>query len=1568
MMGLKYIGIILCILVLPAVGQNSPETWNGQSVPAWLENINPADYMLLASDLSAPFQMDGDISAEAEAQELTLATEKGSGAQKVHSFSARQKIATSQENCPTTAIDIVVEVFESPETAASARLISGGATKGENEKEWWDPSAFRDNRLGNGVGEANALFANVEWMVFVNSEGKWKNGPAITELKIRYKNIVAGFYPTMYTGGVQDFDQYGGGDTCELTAQLARQWLDKVSGIEPPQQADLQIGEKNIFLTNFEDNNLLPLEDAADKQQVVVRIDNVGEATAKKVYLQLYVLPSGEKDYQAIGDPVLIGDIAPGGNTTGTTVWDLLGENIEDATLLAQAFIPGENDSHPDDNSAAIRVNIYYAKNAERAYNPAQDGYSFENFNLTEMETEELVEGMLTTVVTNLQPEQIKEISRAMQVRKTFSAGMAAVTGVSGGLSGEQALLERIIFAPTYVLIDNYLNKMMKAGSGGQCYGMSASSALYFQDPDRKPLNKPVSEMSRKEASSNINAYVRTWFLPLYAALQTDTWSPSLNQGVLATHQALKSSLGNDRKPLIIEFYGTKNGNATGHAVLGYKLIEVEGDDPTVYLYDPNFPASAIQPPHPMPQIYLILNNKNWGNPTYMGYEWAVPNQISATEAHSEINLEDTNVLVPGLKKSISELAGVLHSLKKALIVVRCPADALFTDSQGKSTGIENGRMINEIPGAEVLMNGEVEIYRLPQDESYQISISGTDSGELDLDVIAAQNETDLSLVSFQKIAISRGIRVTGELQKDAAIASLQSGSTEISSTLEGSIDVGSTEDAGSNGSSSPQVEQEAGAKEEDDDSETLDPVEENIRNLNNPDSSIRSDAAAALFDLNDSRAVEPLIEALSDEDADVRGSAAAALAKSRDRRAAEPLLERLSDDDPEVRSVAAIGLGVINDTRAAEALIRALDDEDFGVRANAAISLGEHLKESRALEPLIDRLSDAVSVVRSSSAYALGELGDSRAVDALNEALNDEDAKVREEASAALEKLGKKSDKSQESSPFVSMFSAQKIDGQKGGKASPDGTKIAYSHRIDSDERYVIADLQGKVNGSFYQNVRDFVFSPNGEHYAYKALVGDRRIAVLDGLEGQKYDEIYKIVFSQDGRRYAYMADKGDQVVVVVDGREEGPYESTTGDPIISSAGQHVLYTIVKEGTNYVVVDGKIQEQIGYSPVVSPDGSRWAYSRSSSYAGDPCYIVLDGEVMDLDKDNRVSQMVFSLDGKSFAYDLVPGGGAYGDHVVVVEGVRGKEYPFPGVGKIVFSSDGSRTAYWAKAQEDGFMMVLDGVEGKIYDEINDPVFSPDGDHVAYTVKDEDGKFVVLDGKEGTRYRDVWGLTFGMSGRLAYVAKDSREGVDVQLVVVDGHEDRPYLYDWYGQGIRSGPVFSPDAKHVVYVANDGGKAEFLAIDDSRHLNPWTFLGGLSWEEGSPIIFDSAEEFHYLAENDSGAYLITANIPNALLSSDQCAWAGIWETSFGLLDLQEKDDVVEGVYTTDWGVVRGEAEGDRLTGKWFDAPTRSEPSDAGDFEFMLSEDCQNFSGNWSYGSTDGWSGEWTGKRVI
>ena len=221
---------------------------------------------------------------------------------------------------------------------------------------------------------------------------------------------------------------------------------------------------------------------------------------------------------------------------------------------------------------------------------------------------------------------------------------------------------------------------------------------------------------------------------------------------------------------------------------------------------------------------------------------------------------------------------------------------------------------------------------------------------------------------------------------------------------------------------------------------------------------------------------------------------------------------------------------------------------------------------------------------------------------------------------------------------------------------------------------------------------------------------------------------------------------------------------------------------------------------------------------------------------------------------------LVPDGGAYGDHVVVVDGIHGRRYREPGVGNIIFSPDESTVAYWAKAEDAGFMMVVDGEEGKVYDVLNigDPVISQDGIHVAYVVNSNDGAFVVLDGEESNKYQNIWGLTFSLDGRLAYVASDAREEGFVHLVVVDGKEDHTYQHRWYGQGIKSGPAFSLDGRHIAYIARDGDGDEFVVVDSIRHTNPWTSLE-------QTLVWDSADQFHYIGQNDSGVYLVTAVTP-------------------------------------------------------------------------------------------------------
>ena len=106
---------------------------------------------------------------------------------------------------------------------------------------------------------------------------------------------------------------------------------------------------------------------------------------------------------------------------------------------------------------------------------------------------------------------------------------------------------------------------------------------------------------------------------------------------------------------------------------------------------------------------------------------------------------------------------------------------------------------------------------------------------------------------------------------------------------------------------------------------------------------SIRRDAARALGELEDPRAVEPLIAALGDERSDVRQAAAEALGKIKDPRAVEPLIAALGDERSDMRQAAAKALGAIGDARTMEPLIAALKDAEWRVREAAAQAL-DHL------------------------------------------------------------------------------------------------------------------------------------------------------------------------------------------------------------------------------------------------------------------------------------------------------------------------------------------------------------------------------------------------------------------------------------------------------------------------------------------------------------------------------------------------------------------------------------------------------------------------------------------------
>jgi hypothetical protein len=94
---------------------------------------------------------------------------------------------------------------------------------------------------------------------------------------------------------------------------------------------------------------------------------------------------------------------------------------------------------------------------------------------------------------------------------------------------------------------------------------------------------------------------------------------------------------------------------------------------------------------------------------------------------------------------------------------------------------------------------------------------------------------------------------------------------------------------------------------------------------------------------------------------------------------------------------------------------------------------------------------------------------------------------------------------------------------------------------------------------------------------------------------------------------------------------------------------------------------------------------------------------------------------------------------------------------------------------------------------------------------------------------------------------------------------------------------------------------------------------------------------------------------------------CQWTGTWDTEFGPMRLSQSGASVSGDYDWDQGLITGTVSGNVLRGTWNEAPSRQPPTDAGEVELTMRDDCQSFTGRWRYGSSEAWRIGWFGQRV-
>ena len=146
-------------------------------------------------------------------------------------------------------------------------------------------------------------------------------------------------------------------------------------------------------------------------------------------------------------------------------------------------------------------------------------------------------------------------------------------------------------------------------------------------------------------------------------------------------------------------------------------------------------------------------------------------------------------------------------------------------------------------------------------------------------------------------------------------------------------------------------------------------------------------------------------IAALKDEDWGVREDAATALGEARDSRAVLPLVAVLKDPDRAVRQAAITALTAIGEASVLT-LGGCLKDSDLTLQESAA-SILSTIADCRVIAPLLDALASPDWIVRMDAAKALGRIGDPQAVEPLLSLLQDKVKAVREEASTALARVG---------------------------------------------------------------------------------------------------------------------------------------------------------------------------------------------------------------------------------------------------------------------------------------------------------------------------------------------------------------------------------------------------------------------------------------------------------------------------------------------------------------------------------------------------------------------------------
>jgi len=404
-------------------------------------------------------------------------------------------------------------------------------------------------------------------------------------------------------------------------------------------------------------------------------------------------------------------------------------------------------------------------------------------------------------------------------------------------------------------------------------------------------------------------------------------------------------------------------------------------------------------------------------------------------------------------------------------------------------------------------------------------------------------------------------------------------------------------------------------------------------------------------------------------------------------------------------------------------------------------------------------------------------------------------------------------------------------------------------------------------------QRMDSIYLSDDGQHYAYSVTPGrkDRKGGVfLDGKELPTPDEgrAVWLRFAPEGGNLVYIWEYNDGSQEIVIGGKRGLRKdgatvmargsslSKYGPVVFSEDGQHIAYRIIRDDppSAQVIVDGKpdepVREVVDASFTFHSDGTKYAYVADN---GSGRFLVIDGKPVSSEY-RYLSKVIFSPgQGRVFSQ-------AQRDDKSFLL-IDGKELgPYTSISSLVFSPDGKHYAFVDR--DDKTTLVVDG-EGheQPTDRIPYLKYAPDGRLVYMFSEPYDREFpraerkstLVIDGESITADNPNFRPIFSEDGD--HVAYGTGRPTSLDRYVVDG-KVFPTVVD------PRNPSFSPEGEHFVYgggVSSEQMRVRQLFVDGKPAGSTYDQVGLFT----SKCVFQSEDTCQVLAERDNMIYRITVN---------------------------------------------------------------------------------------------------------